>query len=84
MPRDPIERNGLAGLAALVAIATAVIVLHVASARSGAESAAAEHGVEPHGMQPFVPTIDHAALSPSANAVGDAQTVEASIAAYER
>jgi hypothetical protein len=87
MPRNPIERKFPYGLTALIAVATAALVLHVASSRSSAEPLATEHGstgVEPHGLQPLAPTIDHAALSPSAIAVGDAQTVEASIAAYER
>jgi hypothetical protein len=86
MPRNPIERNLPAGLAALVAVATAALVVHVASALSSAEPAAAEvgsRGVEAHSIQRPASAIDHTALSPSAMAAGDAQTVEASIAAYE-
>jgi hypothetical protein len=87
MPRNPIERNLPVGLTVLVAVATAALVLHVASALSSAESAAAARGsagVEAHAIQRPASAIDHTALSPSAMAAGDAQTVEASIAAYER
>jgi hypothetical protein len=85
MFRHPIERRWSAGLAALAAVATAaVVVLHVASSRTGAEPAPAEDGAAGVQTHAIPPPAAADAFSPSAAALGDAQTVEASIAAYER